>query len=159
MTKGSNITLTDKERADLNMLWHLYGNNGPKSNFNQHRFIQTILEKEVYDPIPWSGVKSRKAAKSVDPGNSFNDYVLSFECLTAVRVSLGLGCIPYDTFDGVYLVYPNKVTVRKQKSGPRTIYDLLDVRGVVIENISKNISEARLRWSMTYGKPKSIKQI
>lgn len=41
--KESMITLSDKQRAALNKLWFVYGNNGKKHTHCNHRYIQNIL--------------------------------------------------------------------------------------------------------------------
>ena len=38
------IKLTAKQRCELERLWFIYGNHGPKMNYEDHGFIQHILE-------------------------------------------------------------------------------------------------------------------
>lgn len=47
MTKSRTpaITLTTKQRKELERLWFIYGNHGPKMNYEDHGFIQHILER------------------------------------------------------------------------------------------------------------------
>lgn len=79
------IILTKGQREALNVLWHIYGNQGSKSNHNQHRFIQTILEHGVYNK-GWLNKSPRMtyAAKTISPNNNFNDYLVSDECIQVV---------------------------------------------------------------------------
>lgn len=38
------MKLTAKQRRELEQLWFIYGNHGPKMNYEDHGFIQHILE-------------------------------------------------------------------------------------------------------------------
>ncbi len=38
------MELTSNQRAKLEDLWMIYGNNGPKGTHANHRFLQCILE-------------------------------------------------------------------------------------------------------------------
>lgn len=40
-----NIILTEEQRKKLNKLWFIYGNNGKKHSYSNHRFIQNILSR------------------------------------------------------------------------------------------------------------------
>lgn len=55
------IKLTDRQRRQLERLWFIYGNHGPKMNYEDHGFIQHLLElsrdvraskKPLYKPTP-----------------------------------------------------------------------------------------------------------
>lgn len=85
-----NISLSNHQRVELEKLFHLYGNNGAKSNLNQHRLIQTILEKGWYSITPWSEIRSKGVAKKIAPEKDFNDYGLSSECVIAVCETLDI---------------------------------------------------------------------
>lgn len=152
-----NLTLSDKERAELNKLWHVYGNNGPKSNHAQHRFIQEILEKECYDPTAWSKPRAKAAGKIISPRNNFNGYALSGECYAEARRILNFCQEKPGEFEGSYLLYPNGMTVTKYVRDEYTLYQLLDVRGRIMEQTTTDIAGHRGRWRMLYGKPKRIK--
>ena len=79
------IALREDQFRAMEKLWHIYGNHGPKSNHNQHRFIQTILEKGTYDKR-WL-VQTRRmqnAAMQISPKSNFNDYLVSEECVEKV---------------------------------------------------------------------------
>lgn len=88
----TTFELTLEQRTALNNLWHVYGNNGPKANFAQHRFIQTILERGIYDE-GWlsKGSRMKKASKAIAPKLNFNNYVCSDECVLAVNEILKIG--------------------------------------------------------------------
>lgn len=80
------IALREDQIAEMCKLWHIYGNNGSRSNHNQHRFIQTILEKGTYDKR-WLAKtqRMRDAAMQIAPNNNFNDYLVSEECVEKVN--------------------------------------------------------------------------
>lgn len=66
------IKLTTKQRKELEKLWFIYGNHGPKMNYEDHGFIQHILEF------------------GTDPRGKRNPYYKpTQECQTAVDVILG----------------------------------------------------------------------
>lgn len=85
------IGISPEQRRQLEDLWFIYGNGGSKSNFNQHRFIQDILERGEYDVKHWGKKKNAKAAKLLARNYNFNGYVLSKECIDAVDLILQKG--------------------------------------------------------------------
>mgnify|MGYP003449840899 CR=1 FL=1 len=88
----TTFELTLNQQTALKELWHLYGNNGQKANFAQHRFIQAILEQGIYDE-GWlsKGSKMKKASKAIAPKLNFNGYLVSDECVLAVNEVLKIG--------------------------------------------------------------------
>lgn len=57
----TKIKLTAKQRRALERLWFVYGNHGPRMNYEDHGFIQHFLEhgrdprnarKPLYAPTP-----------------------------------------------------------------------------------------------------------
>lgn len=58
--KSKPVTLTDAKRAQLENLWFLWGNYGPKSTPGNHSFIQAILEHGI-DIRPLLTRRSRKS--------------------------------------------------------------------------------------------------
>jgi hypothetical protein len=44
MTK--KVVLTEQQREQLDRIWFVYGNRGPKSSMSDHRFIQCFLEHD-----------------------------------------------------------------------------------------------------------------
>jgi hypothetical protein len=82
------IILTATQRKKIEELWFIYGNNGTKSNFNQHRFIQMILEEGLFDVNKKTQFFSKKAAnvaKIIQPKSSYNNYIISDECYNEIN--------------------------------------------------------------------------
>lgn len=78
------IELTKEQEKDLGKLWFIYGNNGEKSNFSQHKFIQWILERGRYLPDVFYTAGAVRMAKTVDPKSNYGKYKLTAECKEAV---------------------------------------------------------------------------
>jgi hypothetical protein len=58
---SAKVKLTAKQRRELERLWFIYGNGGPKMNYEDHGFIQSLLEqsrdartarRSLYKPTP-----------------------------------------------------------------------------------------------------------
>jgi hypothetical protein len=58
---SAKVRITAKQRRKLERLWFIYGNGGPKMNYEDHGFIQYLLEqgrdartakKPLYKPTP-----------------------------------------------------------------------------------------------------------
>ena len=82
------VEISNEQRKELLKLWHLYGNHGDKANFNQHRFIQIILETGNFDKekkTVYFSKNSKNAAKKILPKRNFNNYEISDECFEAVK--------------------------------------------------------------------------
>lgn len=81
------VNLTAEQRKKIHDLWFIYGNRGIKANHNQHRFIQMILEENIFDyekKTLYFSKKAKKAAKMIDPERKFNSYCISDECFNLI---------------------------------------------------------------------------
>ena len=59
------IEITQEQRRKLERLWMYYGNQGPKTTYGNHRFIQDILEKGKWD-TEWHKVSDECQLKVID---------------------------------------------------------------------------------------------
>lgn len=78
------IKLTEKQRKELERLWFIYGNSGPKSTKANHGYIQGFLEfgedrKEFYR----DGEENLKEKGFIK--NVLEKYRLTDECVNAVE--------------------------------------------------------------------------
>lgn len=58
------IEITQEQRRKLERLWMYYGNQGPKTTYGNHRFIQGILERGEYGADHY---KANSRHKSYEP--------------------------------------------------------------------------------------------
>lgn len=78
------MQLTDKQRKELERLWFIYGNSGPKSTKGNHGYIQGFLEygedrKDFYRDGE-ANLKEKGFIKDV-----LQKYRLTEECVEAVE--------------------------------------------------------------------------
>ena len=80
------IVLTDKQRVALQKLWFIYGNNGKKHTYHNHRYIQNILEHGENTEEFYRSADSTVAKKA---GIDWSTQELTEECVSKVKEVLG----------------------------------------------------------------------
>lgn len=77
--------LTDEQDDLLRKCWFIYGNNGRKHTHANHVFIQTIIERGIYNESEISEWKHNARVEYGEDSDKYKTSVLSGDCVTDVR--------------------------------------------------------------------------